>query len=116
MLPLLLRSFNWRRSRQVELTPKTNSVLNFNTASSLGFNGSDGHGAWKAQGAGQYTLTFRKLLYTGAGEYAGNADLNDNVTVGDNTISGTFTVKFSLPNGTQLCASGQLSGERISVQ
>lgn len=95
---------------------ETNSVLNFNTASSLGFNGSDGHGAWKAQGAGHYKLTFRKLLYTGAGEYAGNADLNDNVTVGDNTISGTFTVKFSLPNGTQLCASGQLSGERISVQ
>lgn len=95
---------------------ETNSVLNFNTASSLGFNGSDGHGAWKAQGVRHYMLTFRKLLYTGAGEYAGNADLNENVTVGGNTISGTFTVKFSLPNATQPCASGQLSGERISVQ
>ena len=88
---------------------ETNSVLNFNTASSLGFNGSDGHGAWKAQGAGHYKLTFRKLLYTSAGEYAGNADLNDDVTVGDNTITGTFTVMFSLPKGTPLCASGQLS-------
>jgi len=95
---------------------ETNSVLNFNTASSLGFNGSDGHGAWKAQGDGHYKLTFRKLLYAGTGEYAGNADLNENVTVQDNMMSGTFTVKFSLLNGTQLCASGQFSGERISVQ
>ena len=95
---------------------ETNSVLNFNTASSLGFNGSDGHGAWKAQGDSHYKLTFRKLLYAGTGEYAGNADLNENVAVQDNTMSGTFTVKFSLLNGTQLCASGQFSGERISVE
>jgi hypothetical protein len=95
---------------------ETNSVLNFNTAASLGFNGSDGHGAWKTQGEGHYKLTFRKLLYTGTGEYAGNADLNKNITVQDNTISGTFTVKFSLLNGTQLCASGQFSGERITAE
>ena len=95
---------------------ETNSVLNFNTASSLGFNGSDGHGAWKAQGDSHFKLTFRKLLYTVTGEYVGNADLNEKFAVQDNTMSGTFTVKFSLLNGTQLCASGQFSGERISVE
>ena len=110
------RSFNWRRSLRRGPYIETNSVLNFNTASSLGFNGSDGHGAWKAQGDGHYKLTFRKLLYAGTGEYAGNADLNENITIQENTMSGTFTVNFSLLNGTQLCASGHFSGERISVE
>lgn len=96
---------------------ETNTVLNFNTASSpLGVNGSDGHGAWKAEEPGHYKLTFRKLIYAGSGQYVGNADLNEKLAVQQNTLSGTFTVTFSLLNGSQLCSSGEFSGERISIE
>lgn len=96
---------------------ETNTEVNFNsTGSALHVNGSDGHGAWKAEGEG-FKTTFRKLLFDASGNYVANADLHEELTVAQpNGLSGSFTIVVTFQNGSpSLCSSGTVLGQRTTV-
>lgn len=97
---------------------ETNTELNANSLSTaLHLNGSDGHGVWKDQTRDRVKTHFRKLLFDGIGDYVGNADLLEEITVQHHQLSGNFKITVTFLNGDpSLCGSGTISGIRMTLE
>ena len=98
---------------------ETNAQLNLVSAGvspGFPFNASDGYGAWKADD-GHIAVKFSKLLFDVTGNYAGEADLIEDLNVSGDTLSGAFTIKFNfLNNSPSLCSGGTVTATRVAAQ
>jgi len=95
---------------------ETNTQLNFISASlspAFPLSASDGHGTWKPDDSG-FSVKFIKLLYDGAGHFAGEADLDEELEVRGDRFTGAFTIEINFSNKSpSVCSSGTLSARRI---